>query len=83
MDQELRAELLSRAEADQAARHALPPRHTLREWNEVVAPVDDTNLAWMRQVNGWPGHTLVGHDGAQAAWLLVQHSPHARVGALS
>jgi hypothetical protein len=23
---------------------------------------------------GWPTHTLVGKDGAQAAWLLVQHA---------
>lgn len=23
---------------------------------------------------GWPSHTLVGKDGARAAWLLVQHA---------
>jgi|HubBroStandDraft_3_1064219.scaffolds.fasta_scaffold71532_2 hypothetical protein len=25
---------------------------------------------------GWPGRTLVGEDGAQAAWLLAQHADH-------
>jgi hypothetical protein len=24
--------------------------------------------------HGWPGKSLVGADGAQAAWLLVQHA---------
>ena len=31
----------------------------------------------MKQVvkrHGWPGKTLVGTDGANAAWLLVQHA---------
>ena len=27
---------------------------------------------------GWPGETLVGTMGAQAAWLLVQHADHDR-----
>ena len=26
--------------------------------------------------HGWPGSTLVGEDGAKAAWLLVQHADH-------
>lgn len=26
------------------------------------------------ETHGWPGKTLVGEDGASAAWLLVQHS---------
>jgi hypothetical protein len=39
--------------------------------------VDRKNLAWMKEVVnrlGWPGKTLVGADGVQAAWLLVQHA---------
>jgi hypothetical protein len=27
---------------------------------------------------GWPGKSLVGADGAQAAWILVQHADHDR-----
>jgi hypothetical protein len=26
--------------------------------------------------HGWPGRTLVGEDGAHAAWLLAQHADH-------
>jgi hypothetical protein len=39
--------------------------------------VDRRNTAWLKGVvdkHGWPGKTLVGRDGAQAAWLLVQHA---------
>jgi hypothetical protein len=39
--------------------------------------VDRRNTAWLKQVvdkRGWPGQTLVGRDGALAAWLLVQHA---------
>src|SRR5215470_1324593 len=38
---------------------------------------DADNLPWIRQViaeHGWPGRSEVGDDGAQAAWLLVQHA---------
>jgi hypothetical protein len=27
------------------------------------------------QTYGWPGRSLVGEDGATAAWLILQHSP--------
>lgn len=75
----LRAELLARAAADQKARRALPARQsrTMEQWAPVAA-IDAANTARMRQVlaiYGWPGHALVGKDGSQAAWLLVQHSP--------
>jgi hypothetical protein len=39
--------------------------------------VDRRNTARMREIvarAGWPDKELVGQDGAQAAWLLVQHS---------
>jgi hypothetical protein len=35
----------------------------------------------MREIvaaHGWPGISLVGHDGAAAAWLIVQHATHDR-----
>jgi hypothetical protein len=28
----------------------------------------------MIAADGWPGKTMVGEDGAHAAWLLVQHA---------
>ena len=71
MDEELRAELLRRMERDQAARLADD-----RDW-ELVLQVDAENLPWLKDViadRGWPGASLVGPDGAQAAWLLAQHA---------
>ena len=68
MNEELRAELLRRVAADQDARHALDLQAT--------AAADGENLPWLRRVItdvGWPGKSLVGEDGAQAAWLLAQH----------
>ena len=39
--------------------------------------IDADNTAFMKKVidrHGWPGKSLVGSDGAQAAFLLVQHA---------
>jgi hypothetical protein len=69
VDEELRAELLRRVAVDQEARHALDA--------EAMAAADGENLPWLRRVItdvGWPGTSLVGEDGAQAAWLLAQHA---------
>jgi hypothetical protein len=69
MNEELRAELLRRVAADQEARHARDV--------EAMAAADGENLPWLRQVItgvGWPGKSLVGEDGAHAAWLLAQHA---------
>lgn len=77
MNEELRAELLGRADRDQAARNSLPPGGSGEEWYKILSPVDEPNTAWMREVvaaRGWPGHALAGEDGAHAAWLLVQHA---------
>jgi hypothetical protein len=63
MNEELRAELLERADRDQAARNSLPPDGTWEEWDTIVGPVDGANTAWLRDVvaaHGWPGHALAG-----------------------
>jgi hypothetical protein len=42
-----------------------------------VIAVDEANTAWLRRVvaeRGWPGKARVGADGADAAFLLVQHA---------
>jgi hypothetical protein len=39
--------------------------------------VDAENTAWLSALvarNGWPGRSLVGVDGADAAFVLVQHA---------
>ena len=69
MNTELRAELLRRFAVDQEARHALD--------TTAMEAADSENLPWLRQLItevGWPGKSLVGEDGAQAAWLLAQHA---------
>ena len=42
----------------------------------VLAVVHD-NVDWLRAViaaRGWPGRSLVGEDGVDACWLLLQHA---------
>jgi hypothetical protein len=78
MNEQLRTELLARADRDQTARKSLPPAQRDQQWEQVIAPVDRANTARMRQIvaeYGWPGYALAGVDGAHAAWLLVQHAP--------
>ena len=63
----LRQELLDMQEADQAERTG-----------EADAVWDDRprteRLAEIIDEHGWPGHDLVGEDGASAAWVVAQHS---------
>jgi hypothetical protein len=69
MNPDLRAELLRRMERDQAARRADDPG--------AFGQVDAENLPWLKKVitqTGWPGRSIVGDDGANAAWLLAQHA---------
>jgi hypothetical protein len=87
MDPGLREEVLAMAAADQDARQRLDchprPGQGMSEQEvtaaEQIRAVDAANTARMQaivQARGWPGRTLVGDDGAQAAWLLVQHADH-------
>jgi hypothetical protein len=69
MNTALRAELLRWMDKDQAARHARDMA--------AVAAADADNLPWLKQLvaeHGWPGASMVGTDGAHAAWLLAQHA---------
>lgn len=83
VDEEVRRELLARRDEDQRIRTMIPiPRgqhmtvlsdEQAAEW----ARVDDDNTRWLAVVvaaRGWPGRTLVGEDGALAAWLIAQHA---------
>lgn len=70
----LRVELLEMERQDQELRTATPV-----DVKAVVAS-DASHTARMRQVlseHGWPTPPLVGTDGAEAAWLLVQHADAA------
>jgi hypothetical protein len=91
VNEELRQELKQMVKVDQDARFKmielvkklgkdkglsadLPEFKELRE-------IDQKNSARMKEIvakYGWPGKSLVGEDGAQNAWLLVQHADHDR-----
>jgi hypothetical protein len=81
-DDALRAELLRRVDEDQAARKALIGGRPLDPAAlKAMEAIDRKNTAWLKGVvdaRGWPGKSLVGDDGAHAAWLLVQHADRDR-----
>lgn len=78
-NEKLRAELLAMAAADQAARSVEPDvDRALAE--QTIDRLNRTHTECMKRIvaeHGWPGRSLVGVDGASAAWLLVQHADHA------
>ena len=76
-DETLRAELLVRGQKDQEARQpflaGFPDSISLVQMNAV----DVSNTAFLKRVvaeRGWPGTSLVGRDGEQAAFLILQHA---------
>jgi hypothetical protein len=80
-DQGLRKELLRRRTEEQrlrfqaieAGQKGAVPADLTRQLTEV----DRANREWLRGVietTGWPGQAMVGFDGSDAAWLLVQHA---------
>jgi hypothetical protein len=74
-DDKLRQELLRRMQADQEARKSFLSHSAFKRMKEI----DHDNTERMKEIIkqfGWPGKSLVGTDGANAAWLLVQHADH-------
>ena len=80
---ELRAELESMGLADQAVRAKMTPAllakaTELQALSTEMDVVDSKNLARLRTIiakHGWPNVRVVGRDAANAAFLIVQHSP--------
>jgi hypothetical protein len=87
-DRRLWADLLRRTRRDQELRRRLPaapaatdpaaadPAATDPELLDELAALERENGAWLAHLvdtRGWPGRSLVGADGAMAAWLLAQH----------
>jgi hypothetical protein len=69
---DLRDELLKMATSDQEVRH-LANKGNFTRWSAV----DTANQARLKQIVaqfGWPTFSMVGKDGANAAWLLAQHA---------
>jgi hypothetical protein len=73
----LRRELLALRDEDQAARQAIIADMDDPVAQQRVAEIDAKATARMKEIvaeHGWPGASLVGDDGANTAWLLVQHA---------
>jgi hypothetical protein len=73
---ELRSELMAMEDLDQRVREGFSLQ-TLPEKITEMQAVDAKHTARMKEIvtkYGWPGRSLVGDDGAHAAWLLVQHA---------
>jgi len=76
----LREELLRRSSEDQAIRDEMIQRGADRLDESVLArmkAIDSDNQARLGAIinqYGWPGTNLVGRDGTEAAFILVQHA---------
>lgn len=77
-DDALRRELLALAAEDRRVRAALEAAGELAGgYAPRMEAVHRHNAARLRAIvarHGWPGRALVGDDGADAAWLIVQHA---------
>lgn len=78
IDEELRRELLAMREEDLRVREQLMEAGELGgHYVPRMEAVHVKNAARLRALisaYGWPGEDLAGKDGAEAAWLVVQHS---------
>ena len=77
--QALRRHLLDMARLDRSVRAELATSGTLFNagYEPRMARVHQCNAQRLRRIIdsvGWPGSDLVGPDGAEAAWLILQHA---------
>lgn len=66
-------------EEDQRLLGERQPLGPSREQWQRIGEAHRRHAARMAEIvdeHGWPGKSLVGEDGAEAAWTLVQHSYH-------
>jgi hypothetical protein len=77
-DERLRAELLALVRADEETRARLAADGSLFDgYHPAMEAVHRANAARLRAIldaHGWPGRTLLGEDGAEAAWRIAQHA---------
>jgi hypothetical protein len=75
---DIRSELLALVEEDQRVRAELVAEGSLFDgYHPRMRAVHEANaerLASILNQRGWPGEPRVGPDGANAAWLIVQHA---------
>jgi hypothetical protein len=76
----LRQELLQRVKEDQAIRNELIAKGVEHPDKAILARMETIDAANAKRVRaivrkyGWPSPELVGMDGAEAAFMLVQHA---------
>jgi hypothetical protein len=78
MNSQLRDELIARMEKEQNLRMELIDNPDDIQLLMRMAEADAQNTMWLDEIikqHGWLTKSLVGEDGAQAAFLIVQHSP--------
>ena len=78
MNDQLRTELLERMEKEQKLRTDWIDNPDDVQVMMRTIEADAQNTMWLDEVikqYGWLGISLVGEDGAQAEFLIVQHSP--------
>jgi hypothetical protein len=80
-DQELRKELLRRRDEEQRLRFQMIAAQKKgpipADLGKQLTDVDRANREWLKgfiETKGWPGQAMVGFDGSDAVWLLVQHA---------
>jgi hypothetical protein len=77
-DEDLRQMLLAMAAADQALRTELAADGSLfSAYHPRMAALHRQHaqrLLAILETQGWPTTSVVGEDGAEAAWLIVQHA---------
>ncbi len=81
-DAALRTELLALGGQDQADRLGFSDamKSNDRAYAQRLMTADSLRTTRLQAIvgrHGWPTVALVGHDGVNAAWLVLQHSPDA------
>ena len=78
IDEELRRELLELVAKDMSTRDELAADGSLFDGYhprmEAVHRSNSARLSAIIDERGWPGLSLAGDDGEDAAWVIVQHS---------
>jgi hypothetical protein len=78
MNDQLRDELLQRVAEEQRLRAEWIDRKDDAQFTAHIAEIDVQNTIWLEKIikqYGLPRHSLVGEDGANAIFLIAQHSP--------
>ncbi|OGH91639.1 MAG: hypothetical protein A2534_00925 [Candidatus Magasanikbacteria bacterium RIFOXYD2_FULL_39_9] len=69
MNEKLKKEILLMVEDDQKMRSG-------DQWNSEIDRLNTERIKIIISQYGWPGKSLVGEEGANGVWLLVQHADH-------